>query len=124
ARSEERAGKALVMTAANKGDYRRREPRLKGENFDRNLRILDAVKAVAVARGVSPSQLALAWLLHQGNDIVPIPGTKRRRWLEENAAAADIQLSADELTSLNTIAPVGAAAGLRYEAPMMEWIDR
>ncbi len=106
------------------GDYRRREPRLQGENFDRNLRILDAVKALAVARGVSSSQLALAWLLHQGNDIVPIPGTKRRRWLEENAAAADIRLSADELTSLNTIAPVGAAAGQRYEAPMMEWIDR
>ncbi len=106
------------------GDYRRREPRLQGENFDRNLRILDAVKSLAAERGVSSSQLALAWLLHQGNDIVPIPGTKRRRWLEENAAAPDIRLSADELTSLNTIAPVGAAAGLRYEAPMMEWIDR
>ena len=106
------------------GDYRRREPRLQGENFDRNLRILNAVKALAAAHGVSSSQLALAWLLHQGDDIVPIPGTKRRRWLEENAAAADIRLSADELASLNAVAPVGIAAGQRYEAPMMEWIDR
>ena len=98
--------------------------RIQGANFDRNLRILDAVKALAAARGVSSSQLALAWLLHQGDDIVPIPGTKRRRWLEENTAAADIRLSADELASLNAVAPVGIAAGQRYEAPMMEWIDR
>ena len=105
-------------------DYRRHEPRLQGGNFDRNLRLLEAVKGLAAARGVAPSQIALAWLLHQGDDVVPIPGTKRRRWLEENLKSLDLALSAAELAALAAVAPPGAAAGPRYEAPMMAWIDR
>ena len=106
------------------GDYRRREPRLQGENFDRNLRIVQAVKALADAHNATPAQLALAWLLHQGNDIVPIPSTKRRRWLEENVKALDLVLSADDLAAIDAASSPGIAAGQRYEAPMMAWIDR
>ena len=98
------------------GDSRRegRFPRFQGENFQRNLDLVDRVKAIADEKGVTPGQLALAWVLAQGEDIVPIPGTKRRTYLEENAAAVDIGLTADELTRLDELAPVGAAAGDRY----------
>ncbi len=106
------------------GDYRRREPRLQGENFDRNLDIVQAVKALADTLGATPAQLVLAWLLHQGNDLVPIPGTKRRRWLEENLKAVDLRLSAEDLATLDAASPPGIASGPRYEAPMMAWIDR
>jgi aryl-alcohol dehydrogenase-like predicted oxidoreductase len=95
-------------------DFRRANPRFQGENFQRNLDLVERVKEVASEKDVTPSQLALAWLLHQGEDIVPIPGTKRRKYLEENAAAAEISLSDDELASIDEAAPVGAAAGDRY----------
>jgi aryl-alcohol dehydrogenase-like predicted oxidoreductase len=95
-------------------DFRRANPRFQGENFQRNLDLVERVKEVASEKDVTPSQLALAWLLHQGEDIVPIPGTKRRKYLEENAAAAEISLTDDELAGIDAAAPVGAAAGDRY----------
>jgi aryl-alcohol dehydrogenase-like predicted oxidoreductase len=95
-------------------DFRRTNPRFQGENFQRNLDLVERVKEIAAENGVTPSQLALAWLLHQGKDIVPIPGTKRRRYLEENVAAADIQLTEDELGRIDEVARVGAAQGDRY----------
>jgi aryl-alcohol dehydrogenase-like predicted oxidoreductase len=101
------------------GDYRRNDPRYQGANFDANMRAVDVVKAVAARHGATPGQVALAWLLHQGNDVVPIPGTKRRDRLEENAAAADLQLSVDDLRELDSAAPVGATAGPRYGNPAM-----
>jgi aryl-alcohol dehydrogenase-like predicted oxidoreductase len=95
-------------------DFRRSNPRFQGENFQRNLDLVERVTEIAAEKGVAPSQLALAWLLHQGEDIVPIPGTKRREYLEQNAAAADISLSEDELARIDEAAPVGAASGDRY----------
>jgi aryl-alcohol dehydrogenase-like predicted oxidoreductase len=95
-------------------DFRRANPRFQGENFQRNLDMVERVKEIAAEKNVAPSQLALAWLLHQGEDIVPIPGTKRRKYLEENAAAADISLTSDELARIDEAAPVGAASGDRY----------
>jgi aryl-alcohol dehydrogenase-like predicted oxidoreductase len=95
-------------------DFRRANPRFQGENFQRNLDLVERVQEIASKKAVTPSQLALAWLLHRGEDIVPIPGTKRRRYLEENAAAAEISLTDDELAGIDEAAPVGAAAGDRY----------
>ena len=95
-------------------DYRRSSPRFMGENFKRNLELVERVLEIAAEKDVTPSQLALAWLLRQGDDIVPIPGTKRRRYLEENLAAADIELGGDDLARLEEAAPRGAAAGQRY----------
>jgi aryl-alcohol dehydrogenase-like predicted oxidoreductase len=108
------AGRFQSPTDFPEGDFRRTNPRFQASNFERNLGILDGVAEIAVAKGVTPAQLALAWVHHQGEDIVPIPGTKRRRYLEENVAAAEIDLSADELRRLDEAAPVGAAAGDRY----------
>jgi aryl-alcohol dehydrogenase-like predicted oxidoreductase len=98
------------------GDSRRagRFPRFEGENFQRNLDLVERVKEIADEKGVAPGQLALAWVLAQGEDIVPIPGTKRRTYLEENAAAVHVVLSADDLARLDELAPVGATAGDRY----------
>lgn len=95
-------------------DYRRHAPRFQGENFAKNLALVDQVKAIAQDKGVTPAQLALAWLLAQGDDMVPIPGTKRRQYLEENVAAVDIELSQAELDRINAVAPQGAAVGNRY----------
>jgi aryl-alcohol dehydrogenase-like predicted oxidoreductase len=95
-------------------DYRRSSPRFMGENFERNLELVERVFEIAAEKDVTPSQLALAWLLRQGDDIVPIPGTKRRRYLEENLAATAIELSAEELERIEDAAPRGAAAGQRY----------
>jgi aryl-alcohol dehydrogenase-like predicted oxidoreductase len=95
-------------------DYRRSSPRFIGENFARNLRLVERVFEIAAEKDVTPSQLALAWLLRQGDDIVPIPGTKRRRYLEETLAATAIELSDEELERLEDAAPRGAAAGERY----------
>ncbi len=95
-------------------DFRRHNPRFQGENFVKNLELVDRVREVADEKGVTASQLALAWVLHQGPDIVPIPGTKRVRYLEENAAAADISLTAADLRRLDAAAPAGATAGDRY----------
>lgn len=96
------------------GDSRRNMPRFQGENFKKNLELVERVKEIAAEKGVTPSQLALAWVLAQGDDIVPIPGTKRRAYLEENLAAASIRLTAEDLARLDEAAPRGATAGDRY----------
>jgi aryl-alcohol dehydrogenase-like predicted oxidoreductase len=106
------------------GDYRRNSPRFQGENFAKNLQLVDKVNQLAARKKVQASQLALAWVLARGEDIVPIPGTKRLPYLEENLAAADIRLSAEELRELDAIAPVGAAAGLRYPEANMKSLNR
>jgi aryl-alcohol dehydrogenase-like predicted oxidoreductase len=95
-------------------DFRRRNPRFQGENFERNLRIVDRVREIAEEKGVTPAQLALAWVHHQGEDAVPIPGTKRRRYLEENVAATEVELSPGDLERLDDAAPRGVTAGDRY----------
>jgi aryl-alcohol dehydrogenase-like predicted oxidoreductase len=95
-------------------DFRRTNPRFQGENLQANLRLVERVREVAAEKGVTPGQLALAWVLHQGDDVVPIPGTKRRVYLAENAAASDIRLDAEDLRRIDEAAPVGAAAGNRY----------
>jgi aryl-alcohol dehydrogenase-like predicted oxidoreductase len=100
-------------------DYRRQSPRFQGENFARNLHLVEKVKDLARRKNVAPSQLALAWVLAQGEDIVPIPGTKHRRYLEENAAAVDIVLTKEDTHELNVVFPPNAAAGQRYPEAMM-----
>jgi aryl-alcohol dehydrogenase-like predicted oxidoreductase len=95
-------------------DFRRNNPRFQGENFDRNLRLVDEVRRLAAEKGAAPGQLALAWLLAQGDDVVPIPGTKRRSYLEQNVGASQVRLSDDDLTRLAVIAPPDVAAGGRY----------
>jgi aryl-alcohol dehydrogenase-like predicted oxidoreductase len=95
-------------------DFRRNNPRFQGEAFAANLRLVDAVRELAAAEGVAPGQLALAWVMAQGDDVVPIPGTKRRSYLEENVAAAGVELSAEDLARLDGIAPPGVAVGGRY----------
>ena len=104
------------------GDMRRHLPRFQGENFQRNLDLVSKVRELATARGCSPSQLALAWLLAQGADIAPIPGTKRRVRLEENLGAADFELNPSDLAAIDAVFPTGAAVGERY--PDMSSIDR
>src|SRR2546427_12766128 len=96
------------------GDWRRNNPRFQGENFQRNLDLVARVEAIAREKGCAPSQLALAWLLAQGDDVVPIPGTKQRRYLEENARAVEIVLTAGDLRRISEVAPKGATAGSRY----------
>jgi len=103
-------------------DFRRHNPRFQRENFDKNLELVDRVREIADEKDVTPGQLALAWLLAQGEDIVPIPGTKRRSYLEENAAASEIELTPDDLARIDEAAPAGATAGERY--PDMSSIDR
>jgi len=102
-------------------DFRRTSPRLQGENFEKNLELVDRVTEIADEKGVKPGQLALAWVLSQGEDIVPIPGTKRRAYLEENAAATDTELSEGDLRRIDEVMPAGATAGERY--PDMSSID-
>lgn len=104
-------------------DYRRHNPRYQGENFDKNLRLVEKVEEIAKEKGVTTSQLALAWVLAQGQDIVPIPGTKRIIYLEQNAAAADIILSQEELAAIEDVFPKDAAAGLRYPEAMMKSVN-
>ena len=106
------------------GDYRRGDPRFQGENFDANVRAASAVRELATRKGATPGQIALAWLLHKGKDVVPIPGTKRRSYLEENVAAAAIKLTSDEMARLDAALPPGAAAGPRYNERMAAFIDR
>jgi len=103
-------------------DFRRHNPRFQRENFGKNLELVDRVREIADEKDVTPGQLALAWLLAQGADIVPIPGTKRRSYLEENAAASEIELTPDDLARIDEAAPAGATAGERY--PDMSSIDR
>jgi aryl-alcohol dehydrogenase-like predicted oxidoreductase len=104
-------------------DYRRFSPRFQGENFERNLALVARVEALAREKGCTPAQLALAWVLAQGDDVVPIPGTKRRERLEENAGAADVLLTDHDLARIDEVAPRGAAAGERYPAEMMRLVN-
>jgi aryl-alcohol dehydrogenase-like predicted oxidoreductase len=106
------------------GDFRRGDPRFQGENFDANMRAASSVRDLAARQGVTPGQIALAWLLHKGDDIVPIPGTKRRSYLEENVAAADIELSAEEMQQLDDALAPEHVSGPRYGERMMKYVDR
>ena len=104
-------------------DYRRSSPRFQGENFQRNLDLVERVEEIARRKKCTPAQLVLAWLLAQGDDIVPIPGTKQRRYLEENIGALDIELSASDLEEIEEVAPKGVAAGDRYHEAGMRTIN-
>ena len=95
-------------------DFRRGHPRFTGENFARNLELVERVRRLAAAKGVTPSQLAIAWVLSRGDDVVPIPGTKRRSYLEENAGALEVELTADDLAAIEEVTPRGSVAGERY----------
>ncbi|WP_103670269.1 aldo/keto reductase [Pseudanabaena sp. BC1403] len=105
-------------------DFRRRSPRFQGENFTKNLQLVEQVKAIASEKGVTAGQLALAWLLAQGDYIVPIPGTKRRTYLEENIGAATVTLTPEDLSRIDAVAPQGIAAGDRYPAQNMSALNR
>jgi aryl-alcohol dehydrogenase-like predicted oxidoreductase len=105
-------------------DFRRHTPRTQGENFERNLQLVEKIKEIAIQKNCTPAQLALAWLLAQGEDIVPIPGTKRRERLEENLQAIEIELNEDELRRIEDIAPIGSAAGTRYPEAIMDTVNR
>jgi aryl-alcohol dehydrogenase-like predicted oxidoreductase len=105
-------------------DYRRHSPRFQGENFEKNLRLVEKIGEIAREKGITASQLALAWVLAQGNEIVPIPGTKRRSYLECNAEAVDLALSAEDLERIDEVFPKDAAAGLRYPETMMASVNR
>jgi len=105
-------------------DFRRNDPRYQGANFEANLRKAEAARALAAAKGVTAGQIAIAWLLHKGPDIVPIPGTKRRRYLEENVAAANITLSAGDMAALDAVLRPGDVAGPRYDDKNMSMVDR
>jgi aryl-alcohol dehydrogenase-like predicted oxidoreductase len=105
-------------------DYRRNSPRFQGENFQKNLDLVRRIEELAAEKGCTPSQLALAWVLAQGDDIVPIPGTKRRKYLEENAGAVNVELTAEDLRQIDEIAPRGVAAGLRYPEASMASVNR
>lgn len=104
-------------------DWRRTSPRFQGANFQKNLDLVDRITEIAAAKGCTPSQLALAWVLAQGEDIVPIPGTKRRKYLEEDVAALSVHLTDEDFTKLDEAAPRGSAAGNRYADAMMAYIN-
>jgi aryl-alcohol dehydrogenase-like predicted oxidoreductase len=106
------------------GDFRRGDPRYQGENFDANMRAASAVHALAAQKGVKAGQVALAWLLHRGPDIVPIPGTRRRAYLEENIAAADIRLAPGEMAALDAALSPEKVSGPRYNPRQMAMVDR
>jgi aryl-alcohol dehydrogenase-like predicted oxidoreductase len=117
-------GQIKRMQDLPEGDYRHNAPRFKGENFQRNLDLVAEVARFAADKGCTPAQLALAWVLGRGDDIVPIPGCKRRTHLEDNAKALQIQLSGDELARIDRILPPGAAAGDRYPPASMQALNR
>ncbi len=105
-------------------DFRRFNPRFQGENFTRNLALVDQVRVLAQRKGCQPSQLALAWVLARGEDMVPIPGTKQRRYLEENIAAVEVSFTEAELAEIDAVFPPDAAAGSRYAEEMMQLVDQ
>jgi len=105
-------------------DYRRNSPRFQGANFTKNLELIEKLKEIASKKGITAGQLALAWVLAQGDDIVPIPGTKRRRYLEENIAAGSVLINPSEMADIIKALPKGAAAGARYPENMMKLINR
>ena len=104
----------------SRGDFRRGTPRFEGDNFSRNLEVVERVRTIATEKGVTPGQLALAWVQARGDDVVPIPGTKRRSYLEENVAALDVQLKPDDLAELEAVASTSAVAGERTAD--MSWV--
>jgi aryl-alcohol dehydrogenase-like predicted oxidoreductase len=116
------AGRFTSPDELDEGDFRRAGPRFTGHNLQANLRLADKVKEIAAEKGVTPAQLAIAWLLAQGDDIVPIPGTKRRSYLEQNAAAVDVRLAADDLTRIDAELP--QTAGERYDEAGMASVNR
>jgi aryl-alcohol dehydrogenase-like predicted oxidoreductase len=107
----------------SENDFRRSSPRFQGDNMEENLKRVERVREIAGEVGCAPAQLALAWLLHQGDDVAPIPGTKRVKYLEENVAAADVELSDDQLAALDEAVPVGATAGDRYAEAGMATVE-
>ena len=104
-------------------DYRRFSPRFQGENFQKNLDLVRRVEELAAQKGCTPSQLALAWVLNQGKDVVPIPGTKRRKYLEENVRALEVEFSSEDLARIDEVMPQGAASGMRYPEHMMQILN-
>ena len=116
--------KITSLDELSDNDWRRSMPRFEQENFRRNMELAERIWALAAEKDCTPAQLALAWLLAQGDDIVPIPGTKRRRYLEENVGALEVRLTADALTEIDNPLPPGAAAGSRYSEPGMRSINR
>jgi aryl-alcohol dehydrogenase-like predicted oxidoreductase len=108
------SGKIRSVEDLDPDDFRRHHPRFQGENFNRNLDLVERVNELAAEKDVTPAQLALAWVLHRGEDIVPIPGTKRVRYLEENVAAVSVQLTETEIESIEAAFPKGATSGDRY----------
>jgi aryl-alcohol dehydrogenase-like predicted oxidoreductase len=117
-------GTAKRAEEYSEDDYRRTDPRYQGANFDANMRAAQAVQELARRKGATSAQIALAWLLHKGEDMVPIPGTKRRKYLEENVAAADLELSPQEMGELDAALPPEKVAGPRYNERMMATVDR
>ncbi|HKP73264.1 MAG TPA: aldo/keto reductase [Pyrinomonadaceae bacterium] len=105
-------------------DYRRHSPRFQGGNFQKNLELVKRIEEIAAEKGCTPAQLALAWVLAQGEDVVPIPGTKRRKYLEDNLKSLDVELTAGDLKRIDEVAPQGAAAGTRYPEAMMASVNR
>ena len=106
------------------GDWRRNSPRFQGENFERNLKLVERIEALAMRKKCTAAQLALGWVLAQGEDVVPIPGTKRRNYLEENVAALNIELTPADLEEISAATPLGAAAGARYPQASMQSVNR
>jgi aryl-alcohol dehydrogenase-like predicted oxidoreductase len=115
-------GQITTIDDLDDDDFRRQNPRFQGENFTRNMQTVERIRDIAAEKGCTPAQLALAWVLARGEDIVPIPGTKRASYLDENLAAADIVLSEDELRRIDEVAPRGATHGDRY--PNMSTVNR
>ena len=105
-------------------DYRRFSPRFQGDNFQKNLDLVKRVEQIAAEKGCTPSQLALAWVLAQGQDIVPIPGTKRRKYLEDNVGALNVRLTPEDIRRIEEVFPSGAAAGERYPEHMMQLVNQ
>jgi len=118
------SGTLTAGSAFGQADFRARNPRFQGDNLSTNLRLVSRLGEVASGKGCTPAQLALAWVLAQGEDIVPIPGTKRRRWLEENVAALEVRLTAEDIAAIEAITPPGAAAGDRYRPEDMARVNR
>jgi aryl-alcohol dehydrogenase-like predicted oxidoreductase len=117
-------GTALRAEDYPEGDFRKNDPRYQGENYDANMRAASVVREIASAHGATTAQVSLAWLLQRGDDIVPIPGTKRRKYLEENVAAAALRLGDDEIARLDAALPPGAASGARYTERQLALVDR
>lgn len=117
-------GSIQKLSDMDESDWRRSNPRFQGDALERNLELAGHVKTLASKKGCSPAQLALAWVLAQGNDVVPIPGTKRVKYLEDNLGAVDVSLTSKELAEIDRLFPVGAAEGLRYPKESMGMIDQ